>query len=255
MPSHNTASYRPSSYSSSRRPPSYQGSSYVPGYSANPYPGPSSSQSQPQGNPGQLQTQQIYIPNDLVGCIIGKGGAKINEIRHMSASNIKIMEPGAVGVGVNGAPAPAGGENERLVVITGQPANIQMAVQLLYHVSVLAVVGIAESDRVFCSVWSRRSKSSCAPLLPNMLHTIMHIMNSLWCYYLLSSSFAYCVIISGLTTYVFLILPPSLYCVYHTWCMHICALLVLVPLSFPVIRQKPNHPPNGHHIVSCSSRS
>ncbi|THH27056.1 hypothetical protein EUX98_g7138 [Antrodiella citrinella] len=136
MPSHNTASYRPSSYS--RRPP-YTGSSYVPGYAAaNPTPGPfpAASSSQPpaqQNPPQQLQTQQIYIPNDLVGCIIGKGGAKINEIRHMSASNIKIMEPGAVGVGVNGAPAPAGGEGERLVVITGQPANIQMAVQLLYH--------------------------------------------------------------------------------------------------------------------------
>ena len=53
----------------------------------------------------------------------------------MSASQIKIMEPGAVGVGMNGVPVPAGGEGERLVVITGQPPNIQMAVQLLYHVS------------------------------------------------------------------------------------------------------------------------
>jgi hypothetical protein len=42
----------------------------------------------------------------------------------MSASQIKIMEPGAVGVSVNGAPAQPGGEGERLVVITGQPANI-----------------------------------------------------------------------------------------------------------------------------------
>lgn len=50
----------------------------------------------------------------------------------MSASQIKIMEPGAVGVGMNGH--PSGGENERLVVITGQPANIQMAVGLLYQV-------------------------------------------------------------------------------------------------------------------------
>ncbi|KAI0340072.1 eukaryotic type KH-domain (KH-domain type I) [Trametopsis cervina] len=126
MPSSSNSSYRPSSVS--RRTP-YQGSSYVPGYS--------SSQSQQYGGssnpPQQLQTQQIYIPNDLVGCIIGKGGAKINEIRHMSASQIKIMEPGAVGSGMNGAPLPAGGEGERLVVITGQPANIQMAVQLLYH--------------------------------------------------------------------------------------------------------------------------
>jgi poly(rC)-binding protein 2/3/4 len=50
----------------------------------------------------------------------------------MSASQIKIMEPGATGSGTNGA--PGGSEGERLVVITGQPANIQMAVQLLYHV-------------------------------------------------------------------------------------------------------------------------
>ncbi|KAL6301766.1 hypothetical protein BKA93DRAFT_795760 [Sparassis latifolia] len=126
MPSYNNSSYRPSSYS---RRPAYGGSSYVPGYSAPPYASGSASHNPPQ----QLQTQQIYIPNDLVGCIIGKGGAKINEIRHMSASQIKIMEPGAVGVGMNGGTAPAGGEGERLVVITGQPANIQMAVQLLYH--------------------------------------------------------------------------------------------------------------------------
>ncbi|GLB34742.1 putative eukaryotic type KH-domain containing protein [Lyophyllum shimeji] len=124
MPSSSNSSYRPSN---SRRI-THGGSSYVPGYN-NPAPYGSA----PHNPPQQLQTQQIYIPNDLVGCIIGKGGSKINEIRHMSASQIKIMEPGAVGVGMNGAPAPTGGEGERLVVITGQPANIQMAVQLLYH--------------------------------------------------------------------------------------------------------------------------
>ncbi|KAI0080554.1 eukaryotic type KH-domain (KH-domain type I) [Panus rudis PR-1116 ss-1] len=128
MPSHSNSSYRPSSRRAG--PTSYSGSSYVPGYS-NPYPAAAPPPSAAASGP--LQTQQIYIPNDLVGCIIGKGGAKINEIRHMSASNIKIMEPGAVGVGPNGAPAPTGGESERLVVITGQPANIQMAVQLLYQ--------------------------------------------------------------------------------------------------------------------------
>ncbi|PFH54145.1 hypothetical protein AMATHDRAFT_135756 [Amanita thiersii Skay4041] len=122
MPHANHSTYRPGA-----RRPNYTGSSYVPGYQPYGQPPP------PHHPPQQLQTQQIYIPNDLVGCIIGKGGSKINEIRHMSASQIKIMEPGAVGVGVNGAPAPAGGEGERLVVITGQPANIQMAVQLLYH--------------------------------------------------------------------------------------------------------------------------
>ena len=83
---------------------------------------------------GPLQTQQIYIPNDLVGCIIGKGGSKINQIRQMSASQIKIMEPGAVGMSVGGQQAGPPNEGERLVVITGQPQNIQMAVGLLYQV-------------------------------------------------------------------------------------------------------------------------
>lgn len=73
-----------------------------------------------------LRTQNISIPSDMVGCIIGKGGSKINEIRSMSASHIKIMEPGA---GIQ-----AGGSgNERLVTITGPPPNIQMAVSLLYQ--------------------------------------------------------------------------------------------------------------------------
>lgn len=84
------------------------------------------------GSPGAAQippgsqTQQIFVPNDLVGCIIGKGGQKINEVRQMSGSHIKIMEPGA---GI----AAGGSGNERLVTITGPPANIQMAVQLLYQ--------------------------------------------------------------------------------------------------------------------------
>lgn len=132
MPSAGTAmsSYRPSNRSTTRSTP-YVGSSYVPGYS-NPY--VQTAPPAPGNPPPQIQTQQIYIPNDLVGCIIGKGGSKINEIRHMSASQIKIMEPGAGAGGLNPAPAP--GEGERLVVITGPPANIQVAVQLLYHVCV-----------------------------------------------------------------------------------------------------------------------
>jgi heterogeneous nuclear rnp K-like protein len=96
-----------------------------------------------------LQTQQIYIPDNLVGCIIGKGGSKINEIRHMSASTIKIMEPGAVGVGATGS--SGGGEGERLVVITGQPANIQMAIQLLYQVRVTVFMPAMEMVKLSAS--------------------------------------------------------------------------------------------------------
>lgn len=70
--------------------------------------------------PGQPLTQQIYIPNDMVGAIIGKGGAKINEIRSLSGSVIKINEP-------------QDNSNERLVTITGTQECNQMALYMLYQ--------------------------------------------------------------------------------------------------------------------------
>ncbi|KAJ5717710.1 hypothetical protein N7488_003356 [Penicillium malachiteum] len=73
----------------------------------------------PAAMPGQPLTQQIYIPNDMVGAIIGKGGAKINEIRHLSGSVIKINEPQE-------------NSNERLVTITGTQECNQMALYMLY---------------------------------------------------------------------------------------------------------------------------
>ncbi|KAG8703229.1 hypothetical protein FRC08_003001 [Ceratobasidium sp. 394] len=136
---HSTSTYRPtgsgSGGTSSRGPrgsASYAPAPYHGGYGAAPYggyPPPGPYGAPPPGPTGPPQTQQIYIPNDLVGCIIGKGGSKINEIRSLSASQIRIMEPG-----VQGPPGTASGSpNERLVIITGQPQNIQMAVNLLYH--------------------------------------------------------------------------------------------------------------------------
>ncbi|KAI6815361.1 hypothetical protein KC342_g15972, partial [Hortaea werneckii] len=68
---------------------------------------------------GQPITQQIFIPNDMVGAIIGKGGAKINEIRQLSGSVIKINEP-------------QDNSNERLVTITGTQECNQMALYMLY---------------------------------------------------------------------------------------------------------------------------
>lgn len=81
----------------------------------------------------QLHTQYIYIPNDLVGCIIGKGGAKINEIRASSQSVIKIMEPGSGNTPPPPGAAPAA-PGERLVTITGTQRNVAIAVQMLYQV-------------------------------------------------------------------------------------------------------------------------
>lgn len=73
----------------------------------------------PHAMPGQAITQQIFIPNDMVGAIIGKGGQKINEIRHLSGSVIKINEP-------------QDNSNERLVTITGTQECNQMALYMLY---------------------------------------------------------------------------------------------------------------------------
>lgn len=90
---------------------------------AAPQPGPGHAgppQQPVQGvGPGQPITQQIFIPNDMVGAIIGKGGAKINEIRQLSGSVIKINEP-------------QDNNNERLVTITGTQECNQMALYMLY---------------------------------------------------------------------------------------------------------------------------
>ncbi|KAM7195115.1 hypothetical protein V8F20_007665 [Naviculisporaceae sp. PSN 640] len=78
-----------------------------------PVPGPAG------GAGGPPLTQQIYIPNDMVGAIIGKGGQKINEIRQVSGSVIKINEP-------------QDNSNERLVTITGTEECNRMALYMLY---------------------------------------------------------------------------------------------------------------------------
>ncbi|KAI1307845.1 KH domain-containing protein [Xylaria venustula] len=71
------------------------------------------------GMAGAPLTQQIFIPNDMVGAIIGKGGSKINEIRTISGSVIKINEP-------------QDNSNERLVTITGTEECNRMALYMLY---------------------------------------------------------------------------------------------------------------------------
>ncbi|KAI6785694.1 uncharacterized protein J7T54_006028 [Emericellopsis cladophorae] len=76
-------------------------------------------QGAPAGAPGGPITQQIYIPNDMVGAIIGKGGQKINEIRQMSGSMIKINDP-------------QDNSNERLVTVTGTEECNRMALYMLY---------------------------------------------------------------------------------------------------------------------------
>ena len=143
----------------------------------------------PPGGAG-AHTQQIFIPNSLVGAsefyllsntqgcskenltlldkdksedmdeerqgasanisVIGKGGQKINEIRSQSGCQIRVTDPGT--------PAQPGqpvNPDERLVTITGQPGNINTAVQMLYSVSHHCF-----SVCPWCTMYSGRSKGA-----------------------------------------------------------------------------------------------
>lgn len=68
-----------------------------------------------------IQTQNISIPADMVGCIIGRGGSKISEIRKTSGARISI------------AKAPHDESGERMFTITGGPTANEKALYLLYE--------------------------------------------------------------------------------------------------------------------------
>ncbi|XP_025081551.1 poly(rC)-binding protein 3-like isoform X2 [Pomacea canaliculata] len=68
--------------------------------------------------PAGQATHEMAIPNDLIGCIIGRGGQKINEIRQVSGANIKISNA-------------EDGSADRKVTITGTPDTIGLAQYLI----------------------------------------------------------------------------------------------------------------------------
>lgn len=76
----------------------------------------------PRADPsdGDYKTQNISIPADMVGCIIGKGGSKITDIRRSSGSKIAIAKDHDE-------------SNERLFTISGAPANNEKALFLIYQ--------------------------------------------------------------------------------------------------------------------------
>lgn len=69
----------------------------------------------------EIQTQNISIPSDMVGCIIGRGGSKISEIRKSSGARISI------------AKAPHDDSGERMFTITGSASSNEKALYLLYE--------------------------------------------------------------------------------------------------------------------------
>jgi predicted RNA-binding protein YlqC (UPF0109 family) len=79
-------------------------------------------------NRATLQTQrEITIANDLIGCIIGRGGQKISEIRQASGANIKIADLDE-------------GSQDRHVTISGAPEQIQLA-EFLIHSRIASEIG------------------------------------------------------------------------------------------------------------------
>lgn len=69
----------------------------------------------PAANEG---TNEAAVSLQLIGCIIGRQGAKINEIRQMSGAQIKIANP-------------VEGSTDRQVTITGSAASISLAQYLI----------------------------------------------------------------------------------------------------------------------------
>lgn len=69
----------------------------------------------------EYQTQNISIPADMVGCIIGKGGAKIQDIRRTSGARISI------------AKTPHDATGERMFTIMGTAGSNEKALYLLYE--------------------------------------------------------------------------------------------------------------------------
>lgn len=65
-----------------------------------------------------ISSHEMVIPNGLIGCVIGKGGSKINEIRQLSGATIKISNSEE-------------GTKNRTVTISGAPEAINLAQYLI----------------------------------------------------------------------------------------------------------------------------
>uniref|UniRef100_T1GQ84 K Homology domain-containing protein n=1 Tax=Megaselia scalaris TaxID=36166 RepID=T1GQ84_MEGSC len=71
------------------------------------------------------QQHEMTVPNDLIGCIIGKGGTKIAEIRQISGAMIRISN----------CEERDGGNTDRTITISGNADSVALA-QYLINMSV-----------------------------------------------------------------------------------------------------------------------
>jgi len=89
-------------------------------------------QHQQAGRPQTTQqTHEMTVPNELIGCIIGKGGSKIAEIRQLSGAMIRISN-------CEDRDSIGGGSNtnmDRTITITGNAESVALA-QYLINMSI-----------------------------------------------------------------------------------------------------------------------
>lgn len=71
--------------------------------------------------PAAQQSHEMTVPNELIGCIIGKGGTKIAEIRQISGAMIRISN----------CEEREGGSTDRTITITGNPDSVALAQYLI----------------------------------------------------------------------------------------------------------------------------
>jgi heterogeneous nuclear rnp K-like protein 2 len=90
-------------------------------------------------NGEEIQTQNISIPADMVGCIIGRAGSKISEIRKTSGARISIAKVSArlfyqqCLISNKDGQAPHDDTGERMFTIMGSAKANETALFLLYE--------------------------------------------------------------------------------------------------------------------------
>lgn len=113
------------------------------------------SNSRNQQNSNQ-QTHEMTVPNELIGCVIGKGGTKIAEIRQISGAMIRISN----------CDDRESGVTERTITISGNPDSVALA-QYLINMSVeLQKANLEAQNSPNTGASSQASASPLASAIP-----------------------------------------------------------------------------------------
>lgn len=71
----------------------------------------------------EYKIRNVSIPSDMAGCIIGRAGSKVRELRSESGANISIAKEGGDGTH----------PSERLISVSGSYEAVEKALMLLYE--------------------------------------------------------------------------------------------------------------------------